>query len=133
MERKEGSTVVQHMGEHFLHDGGAKGLVNPCRFCLSTGQVCFIYLKKAKGSDRANTIDMRKSRCPNLCTIKLGFAAKSSAKSLCTNVPLICPLCPKDVQAVWKYNMKRHIESIHPEAKAEDYADLYTISTTEIS
>ena len=105
----EGVKLIEHMAAHILHNKDAQGLANPCGFCLSTGQICSIYLKKAKGSDRGNTIDMTRSRCPNLCQVRLAIAEKASKNSPCTNIPLFCPLCPVNHPAVWKYNMYNHI------------------------
>ena len=133
IERNEGSKLIQHMATHILHDLSTKGLVNACGLCLSTSQVCTVYLKRPKGAGRAFAIDTDKSRCPNLCLIKLGAAGKSSKANPCTNIPLICPLCPNKSPAVWKYNLQSHIRSLHPDCNIQDFSSLYTISEDEKS
>jgi hypothetical protein len=45
-----------------------------------------------------------------------GSAAKPSTAQPCTNVPLICTLCPADkalVPTFWKYNLRYHLQQSH--------------------
>lgn len=103
----------------------------PCGLCLSTGSKCAIRLTKGKGRNGATRIDLKKSRCPNLLRIMFATASKFNLKSPCTNVPIQCPLCRDEADAVWKYNLESHITTVHPTAKLDLYSDLYEISRGE--
>ena len=125
------SQLLTHMGAHILYHKTASSLVNACGLCLSTGNICTIFLKKGKGADRPMTIDMKRSHCPNLYAMKIGTASKSTKYSPCTNIPLQCPLCPADSPAVWKYNLEKHIMARHPTSHLETLQHHYAISSLE--
>ncbi|KAJ6575901.1 hypothetical protein B0H10DRAFT_1717438, partial [Mycena sp. CBHHK59/15] len=114
--------IVEHMAIHILFDRNPPIDRDsyPCGFCLSTGSFCSILLKKRKGRDGANQIDMNQSRCPNLVNLGLANTAKSSDKRPCTNVPLYCPI-PSCADVIWKYNLKNHIQKTHPSANILTY------------
>lgn len=58
-------------------------------------------------------------------------ASNSSKRSLCTNLPAKCPVCPGDV-LVWSYHMLDHLESAHPEHPiSEELLKQYAISRAE--
>ncbi|KAJ6583639.1 hypothetical protein B0H10DRAFT_2096937 [Mycena sp. CBHHK59/15] len=124
--------LVTHMAIHMLFDQNPP--INresgPCGFCLSTNSFCTIVLIKSKGSDGAVRIDMARSRCPNLGNLGLATAANSSKKNPCTNRPLVCPISPcPDI--VWKYNLKTHIQTVHPSAKVANYKSYYDLAQGE--
>ena len=62
-----------------------------------------------------------------------GIASELSASSPCSNVPIVCPLCPaKDTPAIWKYNMKDHIRNVHKMATLSNHEYLWKLSNFEI-
>lgn len=123
------------MGMHILHDSTIKNTSNPCGFCLAPGPLCCVRLKKGKGRKATIQIDEKNSRCQGKNLVKLSISSfeKSSSKSPCTNVPVTCPLCPSNSDAIWKYNLHDHISSVHPTANLTEYESLYQISQTEIT
>jgi len=62
------------------------------------------------------------SACALAVEYKYGQALKGSDATPCTNVPLICKLCPlplkitgsTPITAVWRYNILQHIAMHHP-------------------
>jgi hypothetical protein len=56
---------------------------------------------------------------------------ESTPTSPCTNVPVICPLCPKTSPAVWKYNLKVHFKIKHPNQSLSEYSHLWEITNFE--
>ncbi|KAJ7927110.1 hypothetical protein B0H13DRAFT_2312891 [Mycena leptocephala] len=75
-------------------------------FLLSTDSFCSIVLVKSKGADG------------------LATAANSVQNKACTNRPLVCPVSPcPDTE--WKYNLKSHIQTVHPTAKLSNYRSHY--------
>lgn len=120
---------IRHVAAHLLHDRFLKDADNPCGFCLRTGSSCSIRLKKNGRGDLQ--IDLAASRCPNIGKLSLKPAAEFKKKSPCTNHPMVCPLCPKGCEAVWKYNLRTHIVSTHPTATLMLYQDLYTVTREE--
>ena len=118
--------LLEHMGAHILHDFHIKDPDNPCGLCLNTGSRCVFWLVKRNKVDQ---IDMTNSRCPNLRKIQLTSAAKYSKAFPCTNVPLRCPLCPKESDCIWKYNLHAHILNCH--ATIDLYRGLYAFTDDE--
>ncbi|KAL6299448.1 hypothetical protein BKA93DRAFT_694851, partial [Sparassis latifolia] len=105
--------LLQHIGGHILFDALVLPETMPCGFCLSVGSFCAIYLVKGRGSQGGHTVDMQRTRCPNKFKISITRASKSTKTAPCTNVPPLCPLCPKDSPAVWKYNLQQHLMAAH--------------------
>ena len=66
-------------------------------------------------------------------TYSYGIAAESTASSLCSNVPIHCPLCPKADPAIWKYFMKVHFEEKHKNLTLTRYEHLWKLSHFERS
>jgi hypothetical protein len=125
-----GPKLLEHMGAHILHDSHVKDADNPCGLCLNTGSRCVFRLVKR---NKADQIDMTNSRCPNLRKIQLMSAAKYSKASPCTNVPLRCPLCPKESNCIWKYNLRAHILNSHPSATMDLYHHLFAFTEDEFT
>lgn len=81
------------------------------------------------------------SNCPHAEEFTYSTAKKGSKTTPCTNVPIICPLCPpprnpRDKSpAIWKYNMLQHIQFEHPGHLANNVpsqaADNYTLTRSE--
>jgi hypothetical protein len=98
---------------------------------LNTGSLCSIRIAKGKGSNGAKTVDVQQSRCINKAKLSIATAAKYTASSPCTNIPLECPLCRQGSDAVWKYNLLSHIERVHPTVNAIIYKALYALDESE--
>ncbi|KAJ7605351.1 hypothetical protein DFH06DRAFT_1020288, partial [Mycena polygramma] len=124
--------LVEHMVIHILFDQAPPidRSASPCGFCLSTQSFCSIVLVKNKGGDGAIRIDMSKSRCPNLASLGLAAAVKSSERTPCTNAPILCPVLPC-ADIVWKYNLKSHISSVHPTANLSRYKHHFDLADGE--
>ncbi|KAJ7720895.1 hypothetical protein B0H14DRAFT_2300778, partial [Mycena olivaceomarginata] len=128
--------IMEHMAIHMLFDPDTP--TDCCGFCLSTGAFCSIQLKKRKGRDGTNRIDLEHSRCPNAGNLGLVSAAKSTARTLftdpttlpCTNAPGYCPI-PGCADIIWKYNLKSHILTTHPGADLDSYLSYYAITAAE--
>jgi hypothetical protein len=114
------------MGMHILHDRAIQNRYNPCGFCLRSN--CHVRLKKGKGRKGGESVDKEKSTCPNAVSLSLASASKSTTSSPCSNVPRQCPLCEA---IIWKYNLKVHIETTHPNATIANYEHHYRIEKTE--
>ena len=125
------SKLVQHIGIHILYDPVIRDSNNPCGFCLNVGNLCSICITKGKGRKGALTVDPQKSRCPNAAKLSITSASKSTASNSCTNAPLVCPLCRKGADPIWKYNMRLHIITAHLTGDIEQYKDLYKLGAHE--
>ncbi|KAF8600333.1 hypothetical protein BDV93DRAFT_447713, partial [Ceratobasidium sp. AG-I] len=99
----------------------------PCGFCLRANGECRIVLQPGK----TDKIDIDQSTCKNLMKIQLRKAGTYSKTSPCTNAPVRCPLCPSGAEAIWKYNLRRHIEIRHPGCLLEQSRDLWEITDQE--
>jgi hypothetical protein len=124
--------ILEHVAAHILFDSTLDATKEPCGLCMRPSPLCMFYLRKGKGAGSAPQVNERTSRCPNF-TGKLFYSAAAIERtnSPCTNVPMICPLCPSTSTAVWKYNMKTHLARIHPSAKGGDFPKAYVISESE--
>ncbi|KAK6977813.1 hypothetical protein R3P38DRAFT_2809893 [Favolaschia claudopus] len=129
---KRPTKLVEHMAAHILFDKNPSinRDDNPCGFCLSTKDHCSIVLIRSKGSDGATRIDTTRSRCPNVANLGLTAAANSSQKNPCTNRPMVCPVSPCP-SVVWKYNLKLHIQTVHPTARLSNYKSYYQLAEGE--
>ncbi|KAJ6489800.1 hypothetical protein C8R45DRAFT_929113 [Mycena sanguinolenta] len=82
--------IVEHMAIHMLFDLNPP--VDCCGFCLSVDSFCSLQLKKRKGKNGTNKIDLDHSRCPNVGNLGLAHAGTYSERRPCTNVPDYCPI-----------------------------------------
>lgn len=122
--------TLEHVGAHILFDPAVKRIDQPCGLCLRPSSMCQYYLLKGKGTKANPRVDMERSAgCPRLVKFQWGKAAVSEEKAPCSNVPLLCPLCPK---AVWRYNLRVHLSSMHSSTMVERYRDLWDIESGEI-
>ncbi|EJD42454.1 hypothetical protein AURDEDRAFT_26870, partial [Auricularia subglabra TFB-10046 SS5] len=127
--------ILEHMACHQLFDRGVDKSQQVCGYCLRPAPLCLFYLRKGKGADSGHQVDFRRGKsrgCERARPFKYAFAAKSTAHSPCSNVPIICPRCPDTQPAVWKYNFLEHLRQAHPTAAPEDYKELYELSTSEV-
>ena len=123
--------LLSHIGAHLLFDNSLDPSLQLCGLCLQPSPLCAFFLRKGKGTGSSQQIDMRTSRCPNLIAFSYLSAAKEATHSPCTNVPVICPLCPSTSSAVWKYNIKAHFEKFHISAVYRTYSADFVISESE--
>jgi len=89
------------------------------------------YLKKGRGVQNGQQINYKNSNCPNMVQLTYSIAEKSTAASPCSNVPLRCPWCVDAALAVWRYNMKDHIQGKYPYIRLLNYKSLWKIINTE--
>lgn len=120
-----GPELVRHMGAHILFDFRVKGGDNPCGFCLSFGNSCQIILQRGQGAASVPSIDMERSRCPNLRRLRIKHAMEFTQSNPCTNHPLLCPVCSA---VVWKYNLELHLSRDHPTSNPGIYEDAYALA-----
>lgn len=116
------------MGAHILYDSAFADADEPCGLCLSLGASCAIRLRK--GSGGADIIDLDYSRCSNLYKIQLASARKSTVNSPCSNTPMQCPVCPPKSNAVWRYNLAKHLRTAH-KLSGDSHSALHTIEESE--
>ncbi|KAN0138828.1 hypothetical protein V8E53_003216 [Lactarius tabidus] len=90
-----------HMGAHIMFDMTLNTSEEYCGLCLCPLPMCQIYLNKGCGTSGRVSVDLIKSTCPNL-------VSHSSDQSPCSNIPVICPLCPAGSPAVWTYSLHSH-------------------------
>lgn len=124
--------TLEHVAAHLLFDNSVDTSQELCGLCMRPSPLCVFYLRKGKGAGSAPQIDMRTSRCPNLVGKFLYSAALTERiNSPCTNVPVVCPLCPSKSGCVWKYNMKTHLTNHHPSVRDTNILQAYIISESE--
>lgn len=121
---------LKHMGAHVLFDPKIDTRLEPCGFCLRPAQ-CVFYLKKGRGAQNGQQINYKISNCPSMVRLTYSIAEKSTAASPCLNVPLKCPWCVDVAPAVWRYNMKDHIQGKHPYIRLLNYESLWKIMNME--
>lgn len=108
-------------------------MVNSCGFCLASGSLCSIWLKRRQGWKVGMQIDIQNScwQHNNQVQLSLTSFAKSINSSPCTNIPIMCSLCPATSDAMWKYNLEMHLKTVHPTANASDYCALYKVKKSK--
>ncbi|TFK65680.1 hypothetical protein BDN72DRAFT_962369, partial [Pluteus cervinus] len=135
LDLAQGQRVLEHIGAHILFDARVDRALDPCGPCLLPAAACRYFLKKGKGAKAGLKIDTDLSHGCILIKCKFSYrvAAKSSPSSPSSNIPLACPICPKAAPAVWRYNLKRHLRTVHPLVgpKGETYHDLYKLDPSE--
>jgi hypothetical protein len=105
--------ILEHMGAHILYDSKLNRTEERCGLCLRPATMCPIYVTKGRGARGRCKVDFSKSTCPNLVRFSYKNASESSETSPCSNVPIICPLCPLGSPAVWTYNLEAHFRGRH--------------------
>jgi len=109
-------TAIHHFhgtGAHLVFDNSLDPSLQLFSLCFWPSPLCIFFLWKGKGTSLSQQIDMWRSWCLNLNAFSYLSAAKEATHSPCTNMPVICPLCPSTSSAVWKYNLKAHFEKFH--------------------
>ncbi|KAJ7736281.1 hypothetical protein B0H16DRAFT_1326584 [Mycena metata] len=114
-------------------------LPDPCGFCGRSG--CSVDIEKNGKTLKAT------SSCPRQHAFAYGHAKKYSVATPCTNVPIICALCPihpprKFPPVFWKYSILHHIQDVHPRHMDEfgvpcdldpDFANKIALSREELT
>jgi hypothetical protein len=113
LEWKHTQRVLEHMGSHILYDVTLNTSEEYCGLCLRLAPMCQVYLAKRRGAGGSFSVDRSKSTCPNLVRFNYKNAAQSSERSPCSNVPMICSLCPAGSPAVWTYSLHSHYRGRH--------------------
>lgn len=134
LDTNDGQRVLAHIGAHILNDQGLDHSSELCGLCLQPLPLCQIYLTKTKGSKRGIKVNQELLK---ECLMKTNFlyhvAAKSTPSSLCSNVPIVCPLCPQTDPAVWMYSLKLHFQDKHKSVSFPNYAHFWHITEFEKS
>lgn len=104
--------ILEHIGAHVLFDDMVNRLDEPCGLCLLPSKSCRYVVVKGKGSKASLHVDWDRTSC--------------------TNVPLVCPLCPKSEPAVWRYNFRYHLERVHSAEAVTRYSSLWKLSDNEM-
>ncbi|KAF8964490.1 hypothetical protein BDZ97DRAFT_1730792, partial [Flammula alnicola] len=133
LDLSQGQRVLEHIGAHILFDSMVSQSWPVCGLCLRPSPLCQFFLKKGKGALASVKIDDRLSKG---CLMKVKYsyrvAAESSPSSPCSNVPIQCPICPKDEPAIWRYFFKAHFRDKHGVQLASKYEHLWTLSNFEL-
>jgi hypothetical protein len=129
-DRMQAQRVLEHIGCHILFDPTVDRNAEICGFCLHAS-TCAFFLRKGKGSSSGPQVDLARSHCPNLVKFAYQSASTSSANAPCSNVPLICAICPSSSPAVWRYNMKAHFKTHHTAIQWAAYEPQYIVSDSE--
>jgi hypothetical protein len=99
-------SMREHIAVH-IRKGEVKATA--CGFCGMSD--CVAQLKN-NGSARNPSWQIKESACNRyFCRIK--YQSALGKKSICTNVPMHCPLCTNGA-VYWKYGMAAHYEEKHP-------------------
>jgi len=122
--------LLEHIGTHILFDPKVDTALEPCGLCLRPAQ-CEFYLKNGRGAQNGQQINYKNSHCPSMVRLTYSIAEKSTKASPCSNVPMKCLWCVEAAPAVWRYNLKDHIESKHPYVSLPDHESLWKIGNTE--
>ncbi|TFK71092.1 hypothetical protein BDN72DRAFT_856481 [Pluteus cervinus] len=135
LDLAQGQRVLEHISAHILFDPRVDRATDPCGLCLLSAATCRYFLKKGRGAKAGLKIDTDRSHGCILikCSFSYRVAAKSSPSSPSSNIPLACPLCPKAAPAVWRYNLERHLRTVHPsvDSKGDAYHKLYKLDPSE--
>jgi hypothetical protein len=127
INRSNTQHLLEHIGSHILYDSKVTLKSEPCGFCLRPmdGSIqCRIYLKKPSGAKRVEQLDTdQSSGCPAMQKFSYAKARVSNKDHPCSNIPLVCPLCPGSEPCVWKYNLEAHFQRAHPQATLDSYFD----------
>ena len=132
LDRSNGQRVLAHIGSHVLHNTAIDWTLEPCRLCLCPATLCTIYLTKRSAWNRNWTLKYGGTvPCPNVMSFSYATAMISSESSPCSNVPVICPWCPDDSPAMWRYNMQLHLKNRHRRVDPYKHKELWVLTKDE--
>ncbi len=134
-------SILAHNAAHIANGRMQKTLL-PCGLCLSPAPQCQFYLT---GTGDKTQIDRKRTHgCQvfnSLTTrgFKYAVAAKSTASSPCSNVPIPCRICSRSDQglnkkapAIWKYTAREHYKTKHKNVDLKLYEDDWRLSRLEM-
>lgn len=113
LNQSDAQQVLEHMGAHILHDSTLNPSQEVCGFCLQPSPMCKLLVKKGCGASATYRVDIDSSSCINLIWFNYASAAYSSETLPCSNIPIICPLCPPKSSGVWTYSLHAHFCDQH--------------------
>jgi hypothetical protein len=132
LDASNGRRVLAHIGSHILHDPSIDLSQEPCGLCLRPASLCSIYLIRRTGRTSQWSIKYGGSvPCPNATTFSYAATMLSSKASPCSNVPLVCPNCLEGSPAIWRYNMRHHLQHRHRSIDPVKHKDLWNITPEE--
>ena len=132
LDATNGQRVLAHIGAHVLYDPSIQRALEPCGLCLRPASVCTIYLTKRTGRNSQWTLKYCGTvPCPNATHFSYTVAMISTTSSPCSNVPLLCPYCADGSPAVWRYNMRAHLQQRHPGVHPDKHQDLWELTQQE--
>lgn len=131
LDWKNTPRILEHMGAHILHDTTLNSSEERCGLCLRPAPMCQVYVTKGRGNAGKTSVDRSKSKCPNLARFNYKNAAQSSKRSPCSNVPVVCTLCPPGSPAVWTYSLQSHYEGRHRLFSPQYYPTRVELSRSE--
>ena len=131
LDWKNGQRILEHMGAHIRHDTLLDSSQELCGLCLRPALMCQLYLRKARGVAGSVSVDRRRSKCIHLIRFNYATASTSSDSSPCSNVPMTCPLCPRDSPAVWRYSLHAHFRGQHCIQSPADFPIKISLSRSE--
>lgn len=123
--------ILEHMGAHILYNATLNSTEERCGLCLRPAPMCHMYLKKGRGVRGKSSVNQSQSKCSNLVRFNYKNAAQSSKRSPCSNVPIICSLCPTGSPTVWTYSLHPHYQECHCIKSALDFPTHEELSQLE--
>ncbi|KAF8962900.1 hypothetical protein BDZ97DRAFT_1662289 [Flammula alnicola] len=133
LDLSQGQRVLEHIGAHILFDSTVNQSWPVCGLCLRPSPLCQFFVKKGKGAKGSDKINEKLSKG---CLVKMKYsyriAAESSPSSPCSNVPIQCPICPKDDPAIWRYFFKAHFKNKHSAELVSKYEHLWKLTKFEL-
>ena len=132
LDRSNGQCVLAHIRSHVLHNVAIDRTLEPCGLCLHPTTLCTIYLRRWSARNRHWTVRYGGTvPCPNVTNFSYATAMISSESSPCSNVPVICPYCPDESPAIWRYNMRSHLKDRHRTVNAYKNKELWVLTKDE--
>jgi len=93
--------------------------------------MCRWLVKKGHGALVGNHMDIDNSSCVNLIWFNYASTACLSETSPCSNVPIICQLCPPKSPRVWTYSLHAHFCDQHKLATHTQFSIMVYLSQSE--
>lgn len=132
LDATNGQRVLAHIASHILHDSTIEKSQEPCGLCLRPANICTIYLRRRPGRTYQWSLKYGGTTpCPNATNFSYSVAMVSLESSPRSNVPLQCPYCPDGSPAVWRYNLRLHLQLRHQGVDIARHEDLWKMAPAE--
>lgn len=132
LDKSNGQRMLAHIGSHILHNELIDQSLEPCGLCLRPVTLCSIYLTRRAARNGHWSLRYGGTvPCPNATSFSYAAAMVSSNSSPCSNVPILCPYCPDGSPAVWRYNMKSHLQNRHRGVSPDKHKKLWVLTQEE--